>query len=71
MKVMDSSRGDRPISWDEKSPETWAEAEKLFDSLTLRGGRVFVEQPNGEGGGMLKKFDPQANMIATPLIVGG
>ncbi|OGA87631.1 MAG: hypothetical protein A3G27_18840 [Betaproteobacteria bacterium RIFCSPLOWO2_12_FULL_66_14] len=71
MRVMDTSRGDKPIQWNEKDPKTWVEAALVFDAVKAAGGQVFRAQPSGEGGGVVSKFDPQADMIATPRIQGG
>jgi hypothetical protein len=71
MRVMDSSYGDKPVQWNEKDPQTWEEAKAVFDQIKAQGGQVFRAQPNGEGGGVVNKFDPQADMIATPRIQGG
>lgn len=70
IRVMDSS-GDQPLEFREDDPVSLAEAEKVFNDIKRQGGAIFRAQPDGEGGGQLKEFDPKADMIATPRIAGG
>jgi hypothetical protein len=70
LSVMDSS-GDRKAEWDENDPATMVEAKQLFDAIRASGGQVFHEQRDGLGGGVVKEFDPKADMIGVPRIVGG
>ena len=70
LSIMDSG-GDRKAEWDENDPATMAEARRLFDAIRASGGQVFQAQKDGIGGGVLKEFDPKADMIAVPRIVGG
>ena len=69
LQVMDWS-GDRSVEWDTADLKSLREAEKVFDEIKRRG-QVFYAQPGGEGGGVVESFDPQADMIGVPAIVGG
>jgi len=70
LSIMDSS-GDRKTQWDENDPASMEEARQLFDAIRASGGQVFYEQKDGVGGGRVKEFDPKANMIGVPLLIGG
>ncbi len=70
LSIMDSS-GDRRTEWDESDPASMEAAKQLFDALRASGGQVFRVQPGGEGGGIVKQFDPRADLIGVPRIVGG
>lgn len=69
LRVMDSS-GDRSVTWDLSDAKAMREAEAVFNKIK-RGGQVFYAQPDGNGGGVVGRFDPHADMIAVPIIVGG
>jgi hypothetical protein len=68
--VMDS-RGDTRVEWDLSDPQSLAQAKEVFEQIKKKGGAVFRAQPNGEGGGKLNEFDPHADMIGVPAIIGG
>jgi hypothetical protein len=70
LSVMDSS-GDRKAVWDDNDVASMKEARQLFDAIRASGGQVFHEQRDGFGGGVVKEFDPKADMIGVPRIVGG
>ena len=70
LSIMDSS-GDRKTQWDDEDPTSMEEARQLFDSIRASGGQVFSEQKGGIGGGLVKEFDPKADMIGVPRIIGG
>ncbi len=70
LSIMDSS-GDRRTEWDESDPASMEAAKELFDSLRSSGGQVFRVQPGGEGGGIAKEFEPRADLIGVPRIIGG
>ncbi len=70
LSIMDSS-GDRRTEWDETDAASMEAAKELFDALRASGGQVFREQAGGLGGGVVKEFDPRADMIGVPRIVGG
>jgi hypothetical protein len=69
LRVLDSN-GDTKIEWDLDDPKSLQEAQEAFEKAK-RTGQVFRAQPNGEGGGQMREFDPQADMIAVKTIVGG
>jgi len=70
LSIMDSS-GDRRTEWDEDDAASMQAAKNLFDALRASGGQVFRGQAGGVGGGVVKEFDPRADMIGVPRIVGG
>ncbi len=70
LSVMDSS-GDRRVQWEEDDPAAMEEAKALFDRIREKGGSVFYEQKDGLGGGRIDVFDPKADMIGVPLLIGG
>jgi len=70
LSIMDSS-GDRRVQWDEDDPAALEEARQLFAALRAGGGQVFLDQKDGRGGGLIKEFDPKADMIGVPRLVGG
>jgi hypothetical protein len=68
--IMNSS-GDKSVEWSLDDQAAIAEAERLFERIRREGGVVFRAQPDGENGGKMDKFDPHADMVAVPRIVGG
>lgn len=70
MKVMDSS-GDRSVEWNTKDAASVAAARDAFDAIQRAGGLVVKDQPNGDGGGKVDKFDPKSDLLGIPAIHGG
>jgi hypothetical protein len=68
--IMNSS-GDKSVEWELDDAESLAEAERVFERIRREGGVVFRAQPDGESGGKIDQFDPHADMVAVPRIVGG
>lgn len=68
--IMNAS-GDKSVEWQLDDAAAIAEAERVFERIRREGGVVFRAQPDGDNGGKMEKFDPNADMVAVPRIVGG
>lgn len=66
-----NASGDTRVEFDEADPVSLAEARQVWEKIKEKGGEVFRAAPNGEGGERLREFDPNADMIGIPKIVGG
>ena len=61
-----SRRGDDPIVWDPKDPESVAKAKKEFDDLRAKGYSAFYEKKR------MDEFDPAAGkVVMAPPMSGG
>lgn len=66
-----SGEGDTRTEFSADNPASLAEAKEVFDRIRSKGGSVFRAAPGGQGGERMREFDPHADMIGVPCIVGG
>lgn len=63
--------GDTRTEFDTNDATSLAVAREVWNEIKRKGGEVFRASPNGEGGERLHEFDPDADMLGIPKIVGG
>lgn len=71
MRVMDQSKGDFEVAWDEGDESSVENARNAFGDLRRKGFNVF-RMTDGAKGEQMRDFDASAGkMLAIPPIAGG